>query len=109
MLRNFLKRATFLSAVDLYSKAFDSDPLQYNHSLNAALTYYKINDFKKAIKFLSLSKSSKNPAVVEKALRFSALSHVQIGDLKKACANFIQLLNKFPKRMYQQEFNKYCR
>ena len=107
--KELFEKGNFSGAVDLYSKAFDSDPLQYNHSLNAALTYYKINDFKKAIKFLSLSKSSKNPAVVEKALRFSALSHVQIGDLKKACANFIQLLNKFPKRMYQQEFNKYCR
>ena len=107
--KELFDKGNFSGAVDLYSKAFDSDPLQYNHSLNAALTYYKINDFKKAIKFLSLSKSSKNPAVVEKALRFSALSHVQIGDLKKACANFIQLLNKFPKRMYQQEFNKYCR
>ena len=107
--KELFDKGNFSGAVDLYSKAFDSDPLQYNHSLNAALTYYKINDFKKAIKFLSLSKSSKNPAVVEKALRFSALSHEKIGDLKKACANFIQLLNKFPKRMYQQEFNKYCR
>ena len=107
--KELFEKGNFSGAVDLYSKAFDSDPLQYNHSLNAALTYYKINDFKKAIKFLSLSKSSKNPAVVEKALRFSALSHEKIGDLKKACANFIQLLNKFPKRMYQQEFNKYCR
>ena len=99
----------FSGAADLYSKAFDSDPLQYNHSLNAALTYYNIKDFKNAIKYLSLSKSSKNPAVVEKAIRFNALSHLQIGDLKQTCANFIQLLNKFPKRMYQQEFNKYCR
>ncbi len=107
--KELFDKGNFSGAVNLYSKAFDSDPLQYNHSLNAALTYYKINDFEKAIKYLSLSKSSKNPAVVEKALRFSALSQVQIGDLKKACANFIQLLNKFPKRMYQQEFNKYCR
>ena len=99
----------FSGAADLYSKAFDSDPLQYNHSLNAALTYFNIKDFKSAIKYLSLSKSSKNPAVVEKAIRFKALSHLQIGDSKQACANFIQLLNKFPKRMYQQEFNKYCR
>ena len=81
-------------------------PTKNLYSLNAALTYYNIKDFKNAIKYLSLSKSSKNPAVVEKAIRFNALSHLQIGDLKQTCANFIQLLNKFPKRMYQQEFNK---
>ena len=107
--KDMFDKGNFLGAADLYAKAFDSDPLQYSHSVNAALTYYKIRDFNKAIKYLSLSKSSKDPAVVEKAIRFSALSFSQLGDLKQTCANFIQLLNKFPKRMYQQEFNKYCR
>ena len=107
--KDMFDKGNFSGAADLYAKAFDSDPLQYSHSVNAALTYYKIRDFNKAIKYLSLSKSSKDPAVVEKAIRFSALSFSQLGDLKQTCANFIQLLNKFPKRMYQQEFNKYCR
>ena len=107
--KEMFDKSDFSGAADLYAKAFDSDPLQYNHSLNAGLTYYKTGDFKNAIKYLSLSKSSKDPAVVEKAIRFNALSFSQLGDLKKTCANFIQLLNKFPKRMYQQEFNKYCR
>ena len=107
--KDMFDKSNFLGAADLYAKAFDSDPLQYSHSLNAALTYYKIRDFNEAIKYLSLSKSSKDPAVVEKAIRFSALSFWQLGDLKQTCANFIQLLNKFPKRMYRQEFNKYCR
>lgn len=107
--KKIFDNGNFASAAELYTKAFENDPLQYSHSLNAALTFYKNKDYKNSIKYLSLSKSSKDPQVVEKALRFLGLSHLQLGDSEKACANFIQLLNRFPKRMYQQEFINYCR
>ena len=42
-------------------------------------------------------------------MRYKALSLIGLGDNNAACAQYIQILNKFPKRMYQQEFNKYCR
>ena len=107
--KKIFDNGNFASAAELYTKAFENDPLQYSHSLNAALTFYKNKDYKNSIKYLSLSKSSKDPQVVEKAFRFLGLSHLQLGDSEKACANFIQLLNRFPKRMYQQEFINYCR
>tara|TARA_X000000368_G_C23057430_1_gene724662 strand:+ start:3591 stop:5945 length:2355 start_codon:yes stop_codon:yes gene_type:complete len=99
----------FNQAGELYIKAFDKDPLQYSHSLNAALTFYNLKDFENALKYFNLSKSSKDPKVYEKSLRFNALTLFSIGDNVGACADFIKLLNRFPKRMYQQEFNKYCR
>jgi len=107
--KKMFDNGNFTSAAGLYTKAFDSDPLQYTHSLNAALTFYNVKDYKNSVKYLTLSKASKDPQVVEKATRFIALSYLNLGDSEKACANFIQLLNKFPKRMYQQEFIKYCR
>ena len=70
---------------------------------------YNVKDYKNSVKYLTLSKASKDPQVVEKATRFIALSYLNLGDSEKACANFIQLLNRFPKRMYQQEFINYCR
>ena len=99
----------FNQAGELYIKAFDKDPLQYSHSLNAALTFYNLKDFENALKYFNLSKSSKDPKVYEKSLRFNALTLFSIGDNVGACADFIKLFNRFPKRMYQQEFNKYCR
>ena len=107
--KKLFDEGNFTDAAGLYIKAFDSDPLQYSYSLNAAITLFKLNEYEKSIKYFRISKASKNPSVVEKALRFNALSHIGLGDKKSGCADFIQLLNKFPKRMYQQEFNKYCR
>ena len=33
----------------------------------------------------------------------------KIGKAPEACAIFLKLINTYPKRMYQQEFQKYCR
>ena len=81
----------FNQAGELYIKAFDKDPLQYSHSLNAALTFYNLKDFEKALKYFNLSKSSKDPKVYEKSLRFNALTLLSIGDNVGACADFIKL------------------
>ena len=99
----------FLNAANLYAQAFDKDPLRYSISVNAAFSFYNLKDYKNAIKYFSLATQSKNPDVTEKAIRYKALSFLGLGDNKRACAEFVKLLNKFPKRMYQQEFNKYCR
>ena len=98
----------FSKSAELYLAAFDQDPLQYTHSLNAALSLYNIKDLENAIKYFNISNSSKNPAVIEKALRFKGLALISKGDKKNGCAAFVRLSTKFPKRMYRQEFNKYC-
>ena len=97
----------FNQAGELYIKAFDKDPLQYSHSLNAALTFYNLKDFEKALKYFNLSKSSKDPKNMKSLKKALTISFNL--EIKGACADFIKLLNRFPKRMYQQEFNKYCR
>ena len=98
----------FSKAANLYISAFDQDPLRYSHSLNAGLALFNIKDFEKALKYFKLSNSSKNPVVVEKALRFKGLTHLSLGDKSSGCASYAQLYAKFPKRMYRQEFDKYC-
>ncbi len=98
----------FSKSAELYLAAFDQDPLQYTHSLNAALSLYNIKDLENALKYFNISNSSKNPAVIEKALRFKGLALISKGDQKNGCAAFVRLSTKFPKRMYRQEFNKYC-
>ena len=62
-----------------------------------------------ALKYLSIATSSKNPDIREKTLRFKALTLISLGDMKAACAEFTNLIGRYPKRMYQQEFVKYCR
>ena len=99
----------YSDAANLYVQAFDKDPLRYSIAMNAAFSFYNLNDFVSALKYFSLANQSKNPEVVEKAMRYKALSLIGLGDNNAACAQYIQILNKFPKRMYQQEFNKYCR
>ncbi len=99
----------YSDAANLYVQAFDKDPLRYSIAMNAAFSYYNLNDYVSALKYFSLSSQSKNPEVVEKGMRYKALSLIGLGDNNAACAQYIQILNKFPKRMYQQEFNKYCR
>tara|TARA_B100001057_G_scaffold500673_1_gene617056 strand:- start:3506 stop:5845 length:2340 start_codon:yes stop_codon:yes gene_type:complete len=106
--KTFFDNGEFSKAAKLYLEAFDEDPLQYTHSLNAALSLYNIKDLENALKYFSISNSSKNPAVIEKALRFKGLALISRGDKQNGCAIFIQLFTKFPKRMYRQEFNKYC-
>ena len=107
--KSFYDKSEYAKASQLYAAAFDKDPLRYSISLNAAFSFYNLKDYKNALKYFSLAAQSKKIDVREKAMRYRALSHLNIGENKKACAEFINLISKFPKRMYQQEFNKYCR
>ena len=53
--------------------------------------------------------SSRKTALKEKALRYKGLALYKIGKSPEACAVFSKLLRSYPKRMYQQEFQKYCK
>lgn len=98
----------YLKAAELFSQAFDKDPLQCTFSLNAGLAYYEARQFDNAIRYLDLSNTSKKANILEKAMRYKGLSLLLADRKGEACAIFLKLKNTYPKRMYQQEFQKYC-
>ena len=98
----------FGAAAALFQQAFDKDPLQHTYSLNAGLGYYEAKQYEKAIQLFDLALTSKNEDTKERALRFKGLSLYAAARGPEACAVFLRLRNKYPKRMYQQEFQKYC-
>ena len=107
--KTFFDKESYSDAANLYVQAFDKDPLRYSISINAAFSFFNLKDYKNALKYFAFATQSKKPEVIEKGMRYKALSLLYLGDSEKACAEFIKLISKFPKRMYQQEFNKYCR
>ncbi len=107
--KNSFEKGDFLNASKYYLEAFDKDPLDYSHALNSALSLYNLNDFRNALKYFTIANSTKKPEILEKALRFRGLTHFALGENKEGCAQYLKLVGRFPKRMYQQEFNKYCR
>ena len=98
----------FLAAAELFAKSVDKDPLLKTYSLNTGLAYYESKNFDMAIKYFDLAMTSRRDLVKERALRFKALSLYAKGDTSQACTFFLKLRNTYPKRMYQQEFQKYC-
>lgn len=98
----------YQAAAEGFKTAYDLDPLQYTYSLNAGLAFYEARNFAEAIRFFDLSLNAKRGDTAERALRFKALSLILAGESSKACAVFLKLRNTYPKRMYQQEFQKYC-
>ena len=98
----------YVKAATLFFQAFDKDPLQHTYSLNAGLGYFESKQYDKAIQFFDLALTSKKESTKEKALRYKGLSLYSLGRGPEACAVFLVLRNKYPKRMYQQELQKYC-
>ena len=105
---NLYNNKEFEAAAALFQQAFDKDPLQHNYSLNAGLGYYEAKQYDKSIQLFNLALTSKNEDTKERALRYKGLSLFAAGRGPEACAVFLRLKNKYPKRMYQQEFQKYC-
>jgi len=95
-------------AATLFFQAFDKDPLQHTYSLNAGLGYFEAKQYDKAIQLFDLALTSRKESTKEKALRYKGLSLYSLGRGPEACAVFLVLRNKYPKRMYQQELQKYC-
>jgi len=101
--------SNFEVASGQFKQAFDLDPLEYTYALNSGLASYQNNLFEEAIRYFDITQSSQKDALKEKALRYKALALNKIGRVPEACAVFLKLMNTYPKRMYQQEFQKYCR
>jgi O-antigen ligase len=111
----FYKEATelygqkkFSEAAAIFVKATDLDALDLTYSLNAGLAFYEAKDFENAIRYLKVTDTSHKDTLKEKALRYLALSYYASGQQPQACAQFLRLKDRYPKRMYQQEFQKYC-
>ena len=98
----------FDEAAAIFLKALDLDSLDLTYSLNAGLSFYEAKDFEKAIRYLKVSANSHKESLKEKSIRYLALSYYASGQQPKACAQFLRLKEQFPKRMYSQEFQKYC-
>ena len=102
MQRFFFDKGEYMQASILYVQAFDKDPLRYEISLNAAFSYYNSKDYINALKYFGLSIQSKNPETIQKGMRYKALTLLNLGDDGAACAEFIKLIGKFPKRMFSK-------
>ena len=105
----FYNEQNFQESAKIFAQAFELDPLQHTYSLNAGISNFSAANFEEAIRYLSLTQTSKKQDEIEKAMRYLALSHIGLGDSPRACALFLKLVSQYPKRMYQQEFVKYCR
>ena len=98
----------FDEAFELLNQAFDLDPLEYAYAIQTGFSLYENLKYEQAIPFFKIALNSKRREPKEKAMRYLALSLYKMGMQKEACASFSKLLNSYPKRMYRQEFNKYC-
>jgi len=98
----------FSAAFDLFNQAFDLDPLEYTYALNSGLALYEDKQYPEAVGYLDRVQNSQKVNLKEKALRYKGLALYKGGSTPEACATFLKLKNTYPKRMYRQEFNKYC-
>jgi len=98
----------FNAAFDLFNQAFDLDPLEYTYALNSGLALYEGKQYPEAVGYLDRVQNTHKDNVKEKALRYKGLALYRAGSIPEACATFLKLKNSYPKRMYRQEFNKYC-
>ena len=98
----------FIAAFDLFNQAFDLDPLEYTYALNSGLALYENKQYPEAVGYLDRVQNSHKANLKEKALRYKGLALYKGGSTPEACATFLKLKNTYPKRMYRQEFNKYC-
>ena len=98
----------FLQAANFFAKAVDKDPILKTYALNTGLAFYEGKNFDAAIRYFDIAMTSRREDVKERALRFKALALYSKGENSKACAVFLTLKNQYPKRMYRQEYTKYC-
>ena len=99
----------FDEAFNLFNQAFDLDPLEFSYALNSGLSLYENAKYEEAISYFKIAQNSKKTAVKEKAMRYKGISLYKNGSQSESCATFLKLVNTYPKRMYRQEFNKYCK
>ena len=103
------KNGIFEQASEKFSEAMDLDPLESAYALNAGLAKFQAKDYTSAINYFNIVIPSKNTNNSLRAMRFKALSLYSINQKEQACQLFDDLRKRGNKRMYQQEFNKFCK
>lgn len=98
----------FEAAFELLNQAFDLDPLEYTYAIQTGFSLYENSKYEQAIPYFKIALNSKRRVPKEKAMRYLALSLYKMELQSEACAAFSKLINTYPKRMYRQEFQKYC-
>ena len=98
----------FNAAFNSFKEAYDLDPLEYSYALNSGLALYENRQYQEAIIYLKMSQNSHKVGLKEKALRYKGLAFYKAGSIPESCAAFVELVKTYPKRMYQQEYQKYC-
>ena len=98
----------FEEAFKLFNQAFDLDPLEYTYAIQTGFSLYENSKYQQALPYFKIALNSKRREPREKAMRYLALSLYKMELQKEACAAFSNLINTYPKRMYRQEYNKYC-
>ena len=101
--------SNFEAAFELLNQAFDLDPLEYTYAIQTGFSLYEKSKYDQAIPYFKIAMNSKRRVPKEKGMRYLALSLYKMGLQKEACDAFSNLINTYPKRMYRQEYNKYCR
>ena len=96
----------FLSSPEAVIKVRCCDDQGY--ALNSGLALYENKQYPEAVGYLDRVQNSQKVNLKEKALRYKGLALYKGGSTPEACATFLKLKNTYPKRMYRQEFNKYC-
>ena len=99
----------FTEAAEYFKTAVDFDAIEKIYPLNAGFAYFEAKDYTNAIRYFDLVLSARhNEDLIERALRYKAISQYNLEQKGKACALFLKLKDKYPSRMHIQEFQKYC-
>ena len=92
-----------------FQEANNLDPIDPVYALNAGFSMYESKQYDKAISFFNLVIPTRhNNDNVLRAMRYKALSLITLNRRQEACQVFDKLRIKGRKRMYNQEYQKYC-
>ena len=103
------KNKSYDQAFILFKQANDLDPLDPVFPLNAGFALFESKKFESAISFFNLVIPTRHTIHSLRAMRYKALSLINLNRRGEACKLLDQLRIKGKKRMYFQEYNKYCK
>ena len=99
----------FSEAFLKFQEASNQDPIDPVYALNAGFSMYELRQYQNAIKLFNLVIPTRhNNDHVLRAMRYKALSLLNLNKRQEACKVFDKLRIKGRKRMYNQEYQKYC-
>lgn len=98
----------FEEAAKLFSEAHEKDPLELKYALHSGIAFNALSQHDVALQYAQMAKHSIREGIQERVMRQIALNLYRLGKKQAACSVFNQLFRQYPKRMYKQEYEKYC-